>query len=702
MTPSSPEAMSLLITAIKTDEQDLRIAQLVASYSLLDPNRRGSRRDLVISTLVTVLAGSNSITSHRLFDAIRGMWKTSTLNDEALNGALRDARAAGLIVERNLNGERLYSISADAAAETEQDRIYVGHILTSFQNQISERLSEYPKASGAANRADRIVSHVLTAIARACQGSYAIEAPGASTSVRPMSVSQSAAMQYAYQLHPKSVRLPVRDFALDALDTGEHFGNEIVHLIVVSGLLLGLTTQRGASETPSLDHMKVILDTSFLIDIVKPDAHPDRKSLQELIALSGRCNANLVVAQHTVDEWTRVWAGADADMGDSENRLRSISSGLLSRLVSNPFVGIYIDYRNDGGEQSWLQWSASRRELPELLRPLPVSIEEYAERDESDQQCYERLYETLRRYSKDKTVPGGRTNAAAEADAKTATMVARWRSDHGETSSVFVARDRLTDRAYAECFANSKPLVIQPIIWLQYVGCLVVDDPSARIDFADLIADVAVRDTVLSMASTYTLDEVLSFSDLLISKGMEASAQIIRELDDSALFDTADSLHQESSEALVMRAQAVIARRSTRRNQRAAIRESRLHTQLRAMQQIVDDRSAEADAHRSRAASEEQRADSEARAKDALAASNLLLGRSIHAGAASGIALILLIALSAWGFLTGFGIVLGILVVVAGGLYAWHWVRTTESKPSRMWITGFCQVVWHIASSIWL
>lgn len=702
MTPSVPEATSLPSTAIKVAEEDLRIAQLVASYSLLDPNRRGSRRDLVISTLVTVLTGSNSITSQRLFDAIRGMWKTSTLSDEALNAALRDARAAGLVIERDLNGEKLYSVSADAAAETEQDHIYVTHMLDTFQSQISERLSEYPKASGPASRPDRIVGHVLTAIAQACQGSYAIEAPGSSQSVRPISVSQSSALQYADQLHPKSIRPPVRDFALDALDTAEHFGNEIVHLIVVSGLLLGLTTQRGTSEAPSLSHMKVVLDTSSLIDLVKPDAHPERNSLLELISLSDRCKANLVVAQHTIDEWTRVWDAADVEMGESASRVRSISSALLSRLVSNPFVGMYIDYCNDGGEQSWLQWSVSRRELDELLLPLPVAVEEYTCQDESDQLSYERLYETLSRLSKDKEVPGGRTKAAAEADAKTATMVARWRSEYGEASSVFVARDRLTDRTYAECFPDSKPLVIQPMNWLQYVSCLIVDDPVTRIDIADLIADVAVRDTVLSMASTYPLDEVLSFSELLQSTGMEPSAQIVRELDASGLFDATDALHQESSEALVMRAQAVIARRTTRRNQRAAIRESRLKTRLREMQKIVDDRTVEADAHRSRAASEEQRADDEAREKDALAASNLRLRRSIHAGIASGIALILLVSLAAWGVLSGLGIVLGILVVVAGGLYAYHWIRDTESKPIRVWMSGFCQVVWHIASSIWL
>ena len=137
----------------------------------------------------------------------------------------------------------------------------------------------------------------------------------------------------------------------------------------------------------------------------------------------------------------------------------------------------------------------------------------------------------------------------------------------------------------------------------------------SQIEIADLIADVAVRETVLGMASAHTLEEVLDFSDLLTSEGIELSAQMARDLDDPRLFDAADELHQESGEDFLVRAQAVIARRGTRRNQRAANRESRLQTKLGEMQRVVDDRSAEADTQRSRAASEAQRADSVTREK---------------------------------------------------------------------------------------
>ena len=640
------------------------------------------------------------MTSTRLFDAIRTMWKTSTLNDEVLTAALNESRAARLVVERDSEGQQTYLVSADAAAETEQDRLYVSHLLEDFQNQVSERLNNYSDATQLAKREDRIVSHVLTAVARACRGSYAIDVPGAARSVRPMSVSQFAATQYAERLEPKSLRIPVRDLALDALDTGEPFGNDIVHLIVVSGLLLGLTTQRGVTEAPSLQHMQVILDTSFLIGLVKPDEHSERRTLLELISLSDRCNAKLVVADHTAVEWGRLWEGADREMATSGNRVETISSGILSRLVSNPFLSAYIDYHNDGGSHSWIRWSDSQRDLEELLRPLPISIEAYHEQDETDKQCYERLFTTLTRLSKDKTTPGWRNRAAAEADAKTATMVARCRKHHGESSAVFVATDRLTNLAYAECFPDSRPLVIQPTLWLQYVSCLIVDDPMARIEIADLIADVAVRNTVLSMASSHTLEEVLGFSDVLTTEGIEPSAQMIRDLDDPMLFDATDKLHRESGESLPIRGQAVIARRGTRLNQRAANRESRLQTRLGEMQRVASDRSAEADAQRSRAEREQQRADKVTHEKDALAESHSRLHRIIHAGSASGVAIILLVVLSSWGFLGGWAIVLGVVGAIAGVLYAYHWVGSAESKPSRMWITGFGQVVWHIALSI--
>ena len=699
MTSTPPEAASLLDSAIKTDEQDLRVAQLVASYSLLDPQRRDRRRDIVLSTLVAVLAERQPMSSHRLFRAIREMWKTSTLTDDALSSALKDAEAARLIAEHDDNGEKVYSVLSDAADETRHDQDYVVSLLRDFQIQISDRSAGYPKISGKRQQQERLMREVLTAIAKACQDSYAIDSPGTSRSVRPLSVSQSAIIQYANKLEPASIRIPVRDLALDALDTGDPFGNEVVHLIVVSGLLLGLTTQRGIAAEPSLEHMKVILDTSSLIGLVSPAPHPDNKAIHELISLSDRCKTNLVVAQHTIDEWRRLWDGADGEMKYAEKRVETIISPILARLVTNPFVFAYINYRNSGGTHGWIRWSEPGRNLRHLLEGLPITVENYVEEDEADQQCRERLFSTLQELSEDSRVKG-RTRAAAEADARTATMIAKWRKNNGQGSAVFVARDNLTNRAYTRCFPDARPLVIWPTVWLQYVGCLIVDDPVSQIDIADLIADVAVRDTVLGMAGSHTLDEVLDFSDLLTSEGIEISAQLARDLDDPLLFDAADVLHQESGEDFLLRARAAIARRGSRRNQRATYREAQLQTELNAMQQVVDDRSSEADTQRTRAESEQQRADGMTREKEVLAESNSRLRRTLHAVSSSAVALILLVALSGWGFLNGWAIVFGVFVAALGGLYAFRWIDDTESKPRRMWIAGFLQVVWHIVSSI--
>lgn len=701
MTSKPPGATSLLTASIKTDEQDLRVAQLVASYSLLDPQRRDRRRDIVLSTLVTVLAERQPTSAPRLFRAIREMWKTSTLTDDALTEALKDARAAGLIAEHDQNGEQLYSVSSDAAEETRHDQDYVVNLLRDFQNQISERSAAYPNISSKPQKQQRLMREVLTAIAKACQDSFAIDAPGTSKSVRPLSVSQSASIHYANNLRPASIRNPVRDLALDALDTGEPFGNEVVHLIVVSGLLLGLTTQRGISTEPSLEHTRVLLDTSCFVDLAVPNNHPDHKAFLELISLSDRCKAELVVAQHTIDEWGRLWDGADSEMTFAERRIEAITSPIMARLVSNPFVVAYIDYRNSGGNHGWIRWSELRRDLRQLIRSLPITVEDYIEEDETDRERREQLSTTLRELSKKR---GFRTRrkAAAEADARTATMVAKWREIYGQSSAVFVARDNLTNRAYAKCFPDSQPLVIWPTVWLQYVGCLVVDDSVSQIDIADLIADVAVRDTVLSMAGAHTLDEVLDFSDLLTNEGIEIDAQLARDLDDPLLFDATDALHQESSEDLLLRARTAIARRGSRRNQRAANREARLQSEKEEMRKAVDARSAEADAQRSRAEREQQRADDVTREKDALSESNLRLSRTIHAGAASGVAIILLVALSGWGFLTGWAIVAGIVGACAAVLYAYRWVGNADSKPIRMWIPEFALYVCKTALGLFL
>lgn len=700
MESALPNADNLLTSAIKTDEHDLRLAQLVASYSLLDPERRSSRRDVVISTLVTVLSARQPMTSTRLFGAIRSMWKTSTLNDEILSTALEHARAAGLVIERHVEEQKHYYVSADAATETMQDHAHISHLLEDFRNLVSERLDEYPDADKLATRQDRIVGCVLTAIARACHGSFAIDAPGSSTSVRPITVSQSAVIGYANLLDPKSIRIPVKELALDALDTGEPFGNEIVHLIVVSGLLLGLTAQQGINEAPSLNNSNIILDTSVLVGLVKSDDDSERKTLLELISLSQRCKATIVVPQHTIDEWSRLWNGADAEMKGMEDRVATISSVILNRIVRNPFVATYIEYLSNGGEHSWARWSTPIRNLRDLLRSLPVAIERYAEHGRSNSRCYDLLLATIVEMSDNEDIPGTRSRSSAEADAMTGTMIYEWREQNGEGTAVFVARDSLTNRAYTSCFPDAKPLVIQPMIWLQYVSCLIVDDPLTRIEIADLIADVAVRDTVLSMAGAHTLDEVLSFSDLLTRENILPNAQMIRDFDDPVLFDSTDSLHQESSEAFSVKAQAVIARRSIRRNQQAVNRQARFQSELDSVQKAADQRAKEADTQRSRAESEERRADMATLEKDELAEKNMRLQRIIHAGIASGVAIVLLIALVWLGLLGWIAILLGGIAAAAGIYYAYHWVGNIDSRPSRMWISASCQIVWNLVLSI--
>ena len=682
------------------EEQALRVTQLAASRSLLDPNRRSSRRDVVISTLIAVLAEKQPMAAAPLFKAIRSLWKTSTLDWQTLDNALLDARAAGLIIERDSNGQQIYSLSSEADAETEQDMLHMNHLLSEFRDQISKRLDDYPDANKLVDRQDRIMREVLTAIATACQGTFEIEVPGSSRSVRPISISQLEVAQYADRLNPKSIRLPVKELALDALDSGDSFGNELVHLIIVSGLLLGLAAQQGVVEAPTLEGTALFLDTSFLINIVRPDDSSELNALNELISLSNQCDAMLIVPEHTVQEWSRLWDSGDTDVHAAGNRIATISSTILSRHINNPFVAEYVEYTNGGGSQGWGRWSNTRRDLRKLLQQLPIKISRYTERGKSDSECYNCILEFLTEMSENKAVRATRTKAAAEADAMTATMINRRRTVHGENSAIFLANENLTNHAYAKCFPESQPLVIPPMIWLQYISCLIVDDPQHHIEIADLIADVALRNTVLGMAGSYTLEEIADFSNLLTNEGIPATAQIMRDLEDVTPFHAADELAQELEDDFKLRAHTVLSKRSSRRNQRAANREARLQSELDAMQLVVNQHSAEADAQRTRAESEEQRANEATLENKELAEKNKRKDRVMHAGAASGLALIFLIALVSWGLLGWIAILLGVVVAVLGILYAYQWIGAVDGKPRRMWISASCQVVWNIILSI--
>ena len=693
------------MTAIESDDQHYRADQLAACHSLLDPARRGRRQDVLASTMVAILAGRGELTVLRLFAAVRRIWRTDAIADAVLERALVDARAASLVtLQTDLEGNETLRVSAGATAETEQDQLYVAHLLGRFTDGVSERISAYPDAARLSAKTERITNLVIAAVACACDGSYAVDSPGSSPWARPDHVSTKPVSVYAASVQPKSLREPVKQLALDALDPTDPFGNQIVHLVVVSSLLHGLATQRGAGEVPPLEQMRLLLDTSALIGLAFSDDDPSYRLIFELITLSLRCGAEIVVAEHTLAEWERVWAAADAEEAGQRRRITMGLSPRLARLVNNPFLAAYSVYRHEGGSDSWIRWQIGRRDIRQWLKDMDVQIQEHHNVDQSDIDCHGAVRNKLIELSNDPDIYRSRSDSAADADANSAAMIARWRSNRGENSALFIAHDRLTSQAYSEVYPCSQPLAANPVAWLLYVSNLIADTPSTVVDIADFIADLAVRNTLLELASNYSLEEALDISEIFARESIELSAREARDLTDPALFDALDTLQKEAGENVHTRAAAVLLRRATRNNQRAAQREEIQSTELEAVRsdarERISEESERATQFQKDARTERQRAVDAESDREELKLTNVRLRRKLMALITSAVAIVFLVTLTSWGLLGGSGILIGSAGAVLGTLYAWRWIDDPETPTARLWAGFTSQVILNIVLAI--
>lgn len=672
---------------------DLRLAQLTASRSLVRKDRREGRHDLLVNTIVAILAERQTLTETQLLAALRRTWQTSTLSDEMIDTALSDARRAGLIATRpDKNGATRYVVSGDAASHNSQDRQHVQGLFSAFKSNIADRLTDYSNEQKLANRLDRIVNEVLTAIAHACQESYDIPIRGSAQTVHPMRLSDQEVRRYARQLDPKSIRQPVEDLAFDALDPADSFGNELVHLVVVGGLLHGLTSQRGIGASPSLQHMHLLLDTSALIGFVREEDHPDYRTLTQLISLSKRCEANLFVAEHTIDEWERVWGAADEQFEHAQRKIsRDDAPSVLIRYAQNPFVGAYVEYLDNGGRGSWIRWASAQRDLRTKIETLGLTVVAYEDSSDEDTTYREQIHSDLVALSADANVPGRRSKGGAEADAMSAALISRWRRENGDDTAIFIANDYLTNLAFTSSTSGPNPLVVNPTLWLQYVTCLLVDDADQRIEIANLIADVGVRDMILGMASTYSLDEIFEISDVLMAEGIELNIREARDLADPRLYQSLDEMHKEAMQDVNVRVQAILSRRTTRSIRRLSNREATLQGQLDTVQGVADEKSRLADKYKTQAeratveAAEDRAAAAEALSdKEKAEDKSDLLMRTLYAGAGSAMVLIIFITLAYWGFIQGRGILFGMLVWIGGVAASYFWAKNKAAESRRL------------------
>lgn len=575
------------------------VENLAAIRAALDPARRDWRNDVLVTAIVEILSRRGSMPLRLLVDALNAAWRTSAITDGLVTSALAVAYEANLVrTERELTGQDLWSATDAAAAEAEQDRRFATSILEGFTQAVAERLSEFPDERVSADDASRVAAHAYAAIAEAAAGLYGVEPPTVDGDrLRPVTFDLGALRRYAPRVEPKTRRQAVLDVALSAIDPDDSFGNDVVRLVTVGNLLHGGVTRRDVATRPNLVGHRLLLDTTVLVDLVDHGTSQQRLA-RSLTEQSRRLGVEVFVAEHTIDEWERVWQAAEG-----EARAAALPDRLapnISRLAGNPFARMWLRSLEADPSITWQRFRRDRSDVRRRLANLGVRTRPHGNNLPADQQVAESIRDRLLSLSNERQQRYGRparSRRTATADGNSCAMIARWRgrADTGAQGAYFVSHETLTNRAYADLYGDRDqvPLVVTPASWMVYVSSLATDDPLERSRVAEMVSDATIRSTFFGMAVGYTIEEALELSDQLCNNCDALSADDTRTALQLNLLDLMDESADDASPA--KRAAIVTQRRNARQQARIRRQQGQLDETVARIERTADERVARAE-----------------------------------------------------------------------------------------------------------
>ncbi|MGC1237473.1 MAG: hypothetical protein WA860_01640 [Acidimicrobiales bacterium] len=375
-------------------------------------------------------------------------------------------------------------------------------------------------------------------------------------------------------IEPKSVRDLVSDLLASALDPDDPFANEIIHLLIVGSVLQGLVSKRDLEAAPRLDGARFLLDTPLLLDLVDAGTSA-AKVMTSLIEKTVNLGAKVVVANHTIEEWERLWAAAETEESWvlDERQVPRHFDRLTESSRTNPFVAQFIRARETAPSLTWENFKRQHSSVARLLEAMHVEVRTNGNDDVEDRRVVDKMVAAFAEITSDGTVFGFRSKAGAEADAQSAAMIARWRRKYeiDTCSAYFVSTEHLTGIAYKRAYPlDELPLTVRPSALLMLAVSLVTDDPDERVRLAEVLSDAAFRESFFGLATAYTLEEALMLSEYLVEDNQLSLEDTRRavQFDVAAFLSGQDELDANGRMALV--GAELVRRRSAMRDARAA------------------------------------------------------------------------------------------------------------------------------------
>ncbi len=492
------------------------LARLAAAHAALDPDRQKWRNDILISSLIEILALKGPQYERDLRLHIKNMWLTDVVDKRPLHVALELAEEAGLIEGRQHSRNAKWAAMPGSVVDAKADHAWAETIIERFERDLGKRLPELLDNHEVIEpaRQRRLAQYLISALMAGSQRVFkGVILAGDPESLNGIDFDLSAAYaQLQARVLPGEVANALKALTQAAFDTADNFGTEILRLIVAGQVLQGMLGHRDLTGLNWVEGSTLVLDTSVLVYRLDSNG-PQSRLLEELLQMSRDVHCNIVVTRAVINEWNRLWQSAANDAQALAARSTDLPQQLI-RLAKNPMLRNWQSRAEHGRPVTWTEFERRYNHLESWLANHRIQI---IDDEQADPALVERMRAELLTLSAAAKKPM-RTEAAALTDAVSAAIVAKARNLNFSLAPTawFIAEDRFTDEAYHSIWPKDKFPVASTIeVWLLLLSRARADDPGRAGNLAGTIGDAVIQKSFLAVSAGYSVSELIKITDIL-------------------------------------------------------------------------------------------------------------------------------------------------------------------------------------------
>jgi hypothetical protein len=499
---------------------ELRLAQetnvLAAAKAALDPNRVAWQHDILVSTIIEVLARKGPLTRRELREELRLTLVGQETPVPLLTQALERAQSQDLLLMvSGRKGREQWTLPEGVRAEAADDRKWAELLLAETEAEVASRLMrEFPDDAAFRARAPRLTKDLVGAMVRASKDVFeAVQRSASGTNLRAVRFNlRSVVPDLRSRIQPRELADFMSELVISAASPDEQFGNELLSTIVAGQILHGMVCRDDV--VGPMPAARLVFDTSQLLALASHD-----EAVVELftsfLGTAKRHGCDLVVTDRVKREWDGHWQQADVFLSQLKGRWKD---NLNALKLHQHKVLMEFGYSVDRGAKSFESWSQDRRNLDRFISQYSMTLvsEEELEFDSKFVETFADGIKGLQERDGRSRIRGAEARVT---DAISADLVRSHRQSSPNTlvpTAWFVAFDRSSDLVYRDMADDDFPLVVHAATWMLHYAAFEGDSSSdARARFADRLSEDLIVGAFLSVAASYTNDEMLELGDLL-------------------------------------------------------------------------------------------------------------------------------------------------------------------------------------------